>query len=117
MPSQIGQVFGALLLLSVLSALSWRRYRLRLEAGVMSINLVALISATLVIATPLVWAGIGELVIEQTGVLNLGIEGTMYAGAFAALRGRRRQRVAVARTAGGPRWPASSPGSSWACSR
>jgi simple sugar transport system permease protein len=50
----------------------------------MSINLIALISATLVIATPLVWAGIGELVIERTGVLNLGIEGTMVAGAFAA---------------------------------
>lgn len=50
----------------------------------MSINLVALISAMLVIATPLVWAGIGELIIEKTGVLNLGIEGTMVAGAFTA---------------------------------
>ena len=37
----------------------------------MSINLIALISATLVIATPLVWACIGELVIERTGGLNL----------------------------------------------
>lgn len=48
----------------------------------MSINLLALISATLTIATPLVWASIGELIIERTGVLNLGIEGTMYVGAF-----------------------------------
>lgn len=48
----------------------------------MSINLLALVTATLVIATPLVWAGIGELVIEKTGILNLGIEGTMVAGAF-----------------------------------
>lgn len=48
----------------------------------MSINILALIGAMLTIATPLVWAGIGELIVERTGVLNLGIEGTMYLGAF-----------------------------------
>ena len=48
----------------------------------MSINLLAVLGAMLTIATPLVWAGIGEQVVEKTGVLNLGIEGTMYAGAF-----------------------------------
>ncbi|WKN48013.1 ABC transporter permease [Nocardioides sp. Arc9.136] len=48
----------------------------------MSINLLALIGAMLTIATPLVWAGIGELVTERSGVLNLSIEGTMYLGAF-----------------------------------
>jgi ABC-type uncharacterized transport system permease subunit len=48
----------------------------------MSINLLALIGAMLTIATPLVWAGIGELVVEKTGILNLGIEGTMVLGAF-----------------------------------
>lgn len=50
----------------------------------MSINVIALISAMLVIATPLVWAAVGELIIERTGILNLGIEGTMVAGAFVA---------------------------------
>ena len=50
----------------------------------MSINLLALVGAMLTIATPLVWAGIGEL-IERGGVLNLGIEGTMYLGAFGFL--------------------------------
>jgi simple sugar transport system permease protein len=48
----------------------------------MSINVIALLGAMLTIATPLVWAGIGEVVVERTGVLNLGIEGTMYLGAF-----------------------------------
>ncbi len=48
----------------------------------MSLNLLALLGAMLTIATPLVWAGIGELIVERTGVLNLGIEGTMYLGAF-----------------------------------
>ena len=48
----------------------------------MSLNLLALIGAMLTIATPLVWAGIGEVIVERGGVLNLGIEGTMYLGAF-----------------------------------
>jgi general nucleoside transport system permease protein len=48
----------------------------------MSINVLALIGAMLTIATPLVWAGIGEVIVERTGILNLGIEGTMYLGAF-----------------------------------
>jgi general nucleoside transport system permease protein len=48
----------------------------------MSINLLALLGAMLTIATPLVWAGVGEVIVERTGILNLGIEGTMYAGAF-----------------------------------
>lgn len=48
----------------------------------MSINVLALLGAMLTIATPLVWAGVGELIVEKAGVLNLGIEGTMYAGAF-----------------------------------
>ncbi|HZJ05756.1 MAG TPA: ABC transporter permease [Nocardioidaceae bacterium] len=48
----------------------------------MSLNLLALVTAMLTVATPLVWAGIGEVIVERTGILNLGIEGTMYAGAF-----------------------------------
>jgi ABC-type uncharacterized transport system permease subunit len=48
----------------------------------MSINLLALLGAMLTIATPLVWAAVGELIVERTGVLNLGIEGTMFFGAF-----------------------------------
>jgi ABC-type uncharacterized transport system permease subunit len=48
----------------------------------MSINVLALLGAMLTIATPLVWAGIGEVIVERTGILNLGIEGTMYLGAF-----------------------------------
>lgn len=44
--------------------------------------LVQLIAATLRVATPLIFATLGELFCERAGVLNLGIEGTMFFGAF-----------------------------------
>ncbi len=44
--------------------------------------MIAVLAATLTIATPLVFGGLGALLGERAGVLNLGIEGTMYAGAF-----------------------------------
>src|SRR4051794_31548646 len=40
-------------------------------------------SAVLRIATPLIFGTIGVLICERAGVLNLGIEGIMVAGAFA----------------------------------
>lgn len=43
--------------------------------------LLAVLVATLRAAAPLVLAGIGELVVERAGVLNLGVEGTMLIGA------------------------------------
>jgi simple sugar transport system permease protein len=40
-------------------------------------------AAAIRIASPLIFATIGELICERAGVLNLGIEGIMVAGAFA----------------------------------
>ena len=42
---------------------------------------VAILVATIRAGTPLVFAALGELVTEKSGVLNLGIEGMMLAGA------------------------------------
>jgi len=45
--------------------------------------LADILAATFRNATPLVYGTVGETYAERAGVLNLGIEGTMYAGAFA----------------------------------
>ncbi|MEL6519941.1 MAG: ABC transporter permease [Pseudomonadota bacterium] len=46
-----------------------------------SINIYVLIASLMVSATPILLAGIGELVVEKSGVLNLGVEGMMITGA------------------------------------
>jgi len=46
--------------------------------------LIAIVTGTVVAATPLVYAALGELVTERAGVLNLGVEGLMVVGALAA---------------------------------
>jgi len=47
-------------------------------------QLTQLIIATLVAGTPLVYAALGELVVELAGVLNMGVEGMMVIGAISA---------------------------------
>ncbi|MEM8597235.1 MAG: ABC transporter permease [Pseudomonadota bacterium] len=54
----------------------------------------AFVASVIVAATPFILAGIGELVAERAGVLNLGVEGMMLVGAVAAF--------AVAFTTGNP---------------
>jgi ABC-type uncharacterized transport system permease subunit len=43
--------------------------------------IVPMIASTVVAATPLIYAALGETVVEKAGVLNLGIEGMMLIGA------------------------------------
>ena len=45
---------------------------------------IAIVTGTVVAATPLLFAAMGELVVERSGVLNLGIEGMMLIGAVTA---------------------------------
>jgi ABC-type uncharacterized transport system permease subunit len=44
--------------------------------------LIGLVAATIRVATPLIFGTLGELFCERAGILNLGIEGTMFLGAF-----------------------------------
>ena len=51
----------------------------------MNIDLIlGILQIILIATTPLVFAGIGELVTEKSGVLNLGVEGMMLVGAVTA---------------------------------
>ena len=47
-----------------------------------AINPILFIAGFFVAATPLIFAAVGELVVEKTGVLNLGVEGMMIIGAI-----------------------------------
>ncbi len=47
-----------------------------------AINPILLLASLMVAATPILIAAIGELVVEKSGVLNLGVEGMMITGAI-----------------------------------
>ncbi len=49
----------------------------------MTPTLVAIVAAAIAAGTPLVYAALGELIAEKSGVLNLGVEGMMLVGAVA----------------------------------
>src|SRR5258707_10711422 len=45
----------------------------------------AFLASTMSMATPIMLAALGELIVEESGIINVGIEGAMLAGAFFAL--------------------------------
>ncbi|MDR1778879.1 MAG: ABC transporter permease [Clostridiales Family XIII bacterium] len=49
--------------------------------------LTAFLSATVRLAVPIIYGGLGELVAEKTGILNIGMEGVMLSGAFFSFAG------------------------------
>ncbi|HEV8339500.1 MAG TPA: ABC transporter permease [bacterium] len=57
-------------------------------------DVVSTIIRALALGSPLLWAALGEIYAERSGVVNLGVEGMMILGAFLAF--------AVAQTTGNP---------------
>lgn len=49
--------------------------------------LTAFLSATVRLAIPLIYGGLGETIAEKTGILNIGMEGVMLSGAFFSFAG------------------------------
>jgi general nucleoside transport system permease protein len=47
--------------------------------------LEAFLNSTIMMAAPLLLAALGELLVEDSGIINVGIEGIMLTGAFAAM--------------------------------
>jgi ABC-type uncharacterized transport system permease subunit len=50
---------------------------------------VSVLALGITLMAPILWAALGETILEQSGVLNVGIEGVMLIGAFAAAVGYR----------------------------
>ena len=61
----------------------------------MSATAGAFLQATVRTATPLLFAGLGETLAEQSGVINVGLEGVVIAGAFGAVAGASAGGVAA----------------------
>ncbi len=59
-------------------------------------HLIPVLAGTLGAAVPLIFAGLGELVVERTGVLNLGVEGMMLVGAIAGFAAAAESGYGVA---------------------
>lgn len=56
--------------------------------------LTPFLAATIRTATPLALAALGEMLVERTGIINIGLEGAVLAGAFGALAGATAGGVA-----------------------
>ena len=90
-PLDVTKVFQGILLFYVLACDSLILYRFQLvfaspTGGPMGL-LEAIILSVLAASTPLLIAATGELVVERSGVLNLGVEGMMIVGAACGFAG------------------------------
>ncbi len=92
-PNSTAGIFQAMMLFFILASDILVRYRVRLipaparrppwQESEMSVDfLIAAFITVVGLTTPILLAGLGELVVEKSGVLNLGVEGMMLIGAI-----------------------------------
>ena len=66
-----------------------------------------MLASAVVYGTPLLYAALGELLAERSGVLNLGVEGMMLVGAVMGFWAVQRDGLARARDRSSRRSPAA----------
>ena len=80
-----------------------------LAAAVNGAFLVVILASAVLYGTPLVFAALGELLAERSGVLNLGVEGMMLVGAVMGFWAVQRLNVSAAsrwrEQSASPLWP------------
>ena len=54
-------------------------------------QIISLLAAAVTAGTAIFYAALGEIVTEKSGILNLGVEGMMLAGAVAGFPGGQKQ--------------------------
>ena len=106
---KVARVFQGMLLFFVLGCDTLIHYRIRYrpaaarartgEGGLLMDIAEAILLTIATAATPLLIAAIGELVVERSGVLNLGVEGMMVMGAVCGFGAALTDRLALARRA------------------
>ena len=74
----------------------------------MNEQLLSIILTVITASTPLLLAAMGELVVERSGVLNLGVEGMMAVGAVCGLRRRAADGLARCWASSRPWWRGQS---------
>ena len=90
--------------------------------GINNSVLVVVLASAVIYGTPLLFAALGELLTERSGVLNLGVEGMMLVGAVMGFWAVQRHGLARRSRSSSPRsrvqrWRRSTRSSSSRCAR
>ena len=121
-PSGVPAMIQGIILFCLISSEVFLRYRVRIVRrvpvgarrggrGGLGVDLQLIVAAGIAVGTILLFAAVGEILAERSGVLNLGVEGMMLIGAVVGFGDRRgdRQPVAGRRDLDGRRRAAEPP--------